>query len=519
MTARKPCPPAPGPLEAYAGGFDEVYESLAQRRAFRDYLAGLLLPRDRNKTLTAVAGAEPVLGAQQPNAQRLQFFLSESAWDADAVNARRLALLFGDPATAPHAGGVLVLDDTGDRKAGTKTAHVARQYLGSVGKIDNGIVAVTTLWADERVYTPLHVVPSTPARRLPRGNRNPAFRTKPQLAVELVAAAQAADVPFRAVAADCSYGDNLGFEEALAGAGIPFVLALKPAKGTWAPVDQAHTPEEAARRLRWGGPADPRDWTAVTRRFRDGHEERWWAADARLAGYGPDRAVRLVVVTADPATLPPLATWYLATNLPRPGAPHSARATAVPFPPAALAEVVRLYGLRIWVEQGYKQVKDELGWADFQVRADRAIRRHWTLVLCAFSFCWRAWFAARDTAWPPPPPDADLPPHQAAGAPPALPAVSPAVPHPGTAGGEKARAAAGTAAPPAPTPTGTTAVARLAGRPAPRPELARALDHALAHLARLVHGGPTARPPMAARPRRRRLQPASLSPLLTNYRY
>ncbi len=55
--------------------------------------------------------------------------------------------------------------------------------------------------------------------------------------------------------------------------------------------------------------------------------------------------------------------------------------------------MVRLYGLRNWVEQGYKQVKGELGWADFQVRSDRAIRRHWTLVCCAFSFCWRAWFA------------------------------------------------------------------------------------------------------------------------------
>jgi hypothetical protein len=52
--------------------------------------------------------------------------------------------------------------------------------------------------------------------------------------------------------------------------------------------------------------------------------------------------------------------------------------------------VVRLYGLRNWVEQGYKQVKGELGWADFQVRSDRAIRRHWALVCCAFSFCWQS---------------------------------------------------------------------------------------------------------------------------------
>ena len=57
-----------------------------------------------------------------------------------------------DPATAATDQGVLVIDDTGDRKDGNATDHVARQYLGSVGKVDNGIVAVTSLWADERCY-------------------------------------------------------------------------------------------------------------------------------------------------------------------------------------------------------------------------------------------------------------------------------------------------------------------------------------------------------------------------------
>lgn len=60
---------------------------------------------------------------------------------------------------------------------------------------------------------------------------------------------------------------------------------------------------------------------------------------------------------------------------------------------------MRIYGIRNWIEQGYKQVKDELGWADFQVRSDLAIRRHQTLLACAFSFCWHTWF----TDTPPPP--------------------------------------------------------------------------------------------------------------------
>jgi hypothetical protein len=378
-------------LEDYAAQFDALFGSLAQRRGLRAYLQGLLLPRDRNKTLTALAGAEPVVGAQHAAVQGLQFFVSESPWDAEQLNQRRLELLCADPATRPHGQGVLVIDDSGDRKDGHHTAHVARQYLGSVGKVDNGIVAVTSLWADERVYWPAHVTPYTPASRLPGGTRDPGFRTKPQLAVGLIDAARQAEIGFRAVVADCFYGDNEGFTEALGRAGEAFVLAVRPRKGVWAPADETHTPREAAAELAWTSPEEPGDWTKVTRRFRDGHTETWWAADARLraAGWGPDRRLRLVVATTDPATLPRLSTWYLVTNLAHP----ERRRPGAGFPPADLAEVVRLYGLRNWVEQGYKQVKHELGWADFQVRSDRAIRRHWQLVCCAFSFCWRAWFA------------------------------------------------------------------------------------------------------------------------------
>ncbi len=176
VTARRPCPPVPGPLEEFAAWFDSLFSSLAQRRGFREYLTGLLLPRDLNKTLTCLAGAEPVAGARHPAVQRLQFFLSESRWDHGQVNARRLEMLLSEPATAPHDGGVLVIDDSGDRKDGTATAHVGRQWLGRLGKTDNGVVTVTTLWADERLYYPLHAVPYTPARHFPKGPQRPGLR-------------------------------------------------------------------------------------------------------------------------------------------------------------------------------------------------------------------------------------------------------------------------------------------------------------------------------------------------------
>src|SRR6266567_1237714 len=217
MTKPKPCPRAPGALEEYAARFDDLFTHVAQRRGFREYLAGLLAPRDRNKTLTALAGAEP-------------------------VNARRLELLLAGPATAPHGGGVLVIDDSGDRKDGTKTAHVGHQWLGRYGKTDNGVVTVTTVWADERLYYPVDAVPYTPAKHFAKGKSDPGFRTKLQIGAALAVQAREAGFVFRAVAADSAYGDQDGFRSELAEAGLPFVMALKPRRGIWAYGPDAHTP-------------------------------------------------------------------------------------------------------------------------------------------------------------------------------------------------------------------------------------------------------------------------------------
>jgi hypothetical protein len=232
----------PAPLEQYAQAFDPLFHTRIQRQRFRDYLAGLLLPRDRNKTLTALVGAEPIVQAQTAPVQQLQFFLSESDWDGEAVTRRRIEVLQADPLTRAHDDGVLVIDETGDRKDGTQTAHGAHQYLGSIGKIANGIVAVSSLWADERVYCPVHVCPYTPAARLAGGKHHAAFRTKPQLAGEFVTAARQAGLLFRAVVADSLYGEHREFTRVLRQAGVPYVLALRASHGVWAAEPEAHSP-------------------------------------------------------------------------------------------------------------------------------------------------------------------------------------------------------------------------------------------------------------------------------------
>src|SRR5579884_826405 len=319
MTPRRPVPPAPGPLETYCQQFDALFSKANQRDGFRRYLAGLLLPQERNKTLTALANTEPVVGAQQPPAQSLQWFLSESTWDPEALTQRRLELLGADPLTAPSAQGVLVIDEHGDRKWGRKTAHVGRQYLANLGKTDNGVVSVSTLWADEGVYYPLHYEPYTPAPHFARGQADPRFRTKRQIAAALVRRALAAQIPCRAVVADSFYGEDEPLRQELGALGLGYVLALQPSHCWWHLEGTIGSLEEAVAAAPWAGTEQ---------------------------------------------------------------AAHSALAAA------DAAEIVRLYGLRQWVEQSYKQTKYALGWHEYQVRSDRAIRRHWALVCCAFAFCW-----------------------------------------------------------------------------------------------------------------------------------
>ena len=123
-----------------------------------------------------------------------------------------------------------------------------------MGKTATGIVCVTSHWTDGTRHVPVAVKPYCPACRLPKGKKDPAFRTKPDLAWELIQEARAAGIPFRAVVADCIYGENATLEARLFGAHIPYILALRAGHGTWQLVEDAEnppafTPEEAAQRV------------------------------------------------------------------------------------------------------------------------------------------------------------------------------------------------------------------------------------------------------------------------------
>ncbi len=117
--------------------------------------------------------------------------------------------MLGDPAAAVSENGVLlIIDGHGDRKWGKHAAHVSRQWLANIGKTDNGVVSVISLWADERVYYPVDFESCTPTHHFEGGKNDPKFRTKLKIARELVGLAVEEGVPFRAVVADSFYGED-----------------------------------------------------------------------------------------------------------------------------------------------------------------------------------------------------------------------------------------------------------------------------------------------------------------------
>jgi SRSO17 transposase len=126
--------------------------------------------------------------------------------------------------------------------------------------------------------------PSTSSRThqpttLRRASRIRSAGTKLKLAVELVRRAVQAKIPFRAVVADSFYGEDRGVKQGLRELGVGYVLALKPSHEWWHPVRAIGSFQEAARAARWKSPEQAGKWVKVTRTFRDGSSQDWWALE------------------------------------------------------------------------------------------------------------------------------------------------------------------------------------------------------------------------------------------------
>jgi SRSO17 transposase len=193
------------------------------------YVRGLLAPLEKKNSWTL---AEQAGEAIPDGMQRL---LASADWDADAVRddvrdyvVEHLAPRLGDPA------GVLVVDETGFLKKGTKSAGVARQYSGTAGRIENRQIGVFLGYAtaarrtflDRELYLPKVWAEDRERRAEARVGEEVQFATKPEQAMRMIARALDAGVPASWVTGDEVYGQHSGLRRMLEERQMPYVLAV-----------------------------------------------------------------------------------------------------------------------------------------------------------------------------------------------------------------------------------------------------------------------------------------------------
>jgi SRSO17 transposase len=371
-------------LESFVRPFAAELASDEQRRHALEYLAGLLSKLE-HKT------AEGIAYLHDHERQGLQKFIGLSPWD-HAPLRRALARQVGEDLGA--ADGVIVFDPSGFVKKGTKSAGVARQWCGRVGKTDNCQVGIYMAYVsreehalvDSRLYLPEEWAKDRGRREAAGIPREVRFRTRHALALEMLDEHGAA-LPHAWVAGDDEMGRPFDFREKLRGRGGRYLLAVP--SNTRVRDLEAPPPERGSRgpspwnpflRMdRWREPLGESAWTTIA--VRDGEKgplvvdavKRRVRARTPTNGTGPEE---LRFITRERQSDGTFKHDYYLSN-------------AAPETP--LAELARVSRAAHRIEECFKRAKSEAGLADYQVRTWRAWHRHQALALLA------AWFLNRET--------------------------------------------------------------------------------------------------------------------------
>jgi SRSO17 transposase len=335
------------------------------RRQAGRYLEGLLAPVERKNGWQLAEH----LGDARP--WRTQRVLSHVLWDEDAARDLCREHAVGRLGAADA---VLVVDETAFVKKGGHSAGVARQYCGTLGKVENCQVGVFLAYGsrkghaliDRRLYLPEAWAGDAERRRAAKIPDEVPFLTKPEIAREMIARALDAGVPCDWVLGDEVYGADRRLRTMLEERGKPYVLTIRSNDELEAELDGGVGRDEATALAR---ALPPRAW----RRLSAGAGTK----GERLYDWARVRLVR----PRDPSQ----ERWLL---LRRSVTDPEDLAYFVVFAPAGLRllDLARAAGRRWLVEECFEAAKQEVGLADYEVRSWRGWHRHVTLAMLALAF-------------------------------------------------------------------------------------------------------------------------------------
>jgi SRSO17 transposase len=391
-------------LTAFAAVFHDDFRRSDQARWTDIYLQGLLRDGER-KSIEALAARvvwPEHWGVTDP-AQALQNFVSQSTWDEQRLGRHyraHLAQTFASPQ------GLFVVDDTSFPKQGRHSVGVQRQYCGALGKKANCQVAVSLHYVSPRGHFPLALrlylpqswvpegaLPTQAQRRrldvagVPRDEQW--FRSKGQIALALLDQVRGEGLPGQVVVTDAGYGVAADFRQGLADRGLFYLAGVTSAMvvfaepprwerpvptGTGRPPTRPRLADDAPKpvslqELAQRTPLRRKTWREGTKGKLSGRFAwlRIWPAH----GWEQGRCAE-----AEPL-------WLLIEEQ----ADGQLKFALSNLPPGTrCVRAVRLWKSRWAVEQGYQQMKEELGLDHFEGRSWRGFHHHASLVLLAFGF-------------------------------------------------------------------------------------------------------------------------------------
>lgn len=245
---------------------------------------------------------------------------------------------------------------------------MGRQYIGEIGKTDNGIVVVTTHLYDGRKSLPLDIELYQHANSLPEGKKDPSFLKKPELALNLIDRTLSRGYHPGIVLIDAGYGNNSSFLSALENRQLKYLGGI--AKNRKVTVYLKNDSQETHR-------VDKLAESLPSEAFKEiqlniNKPRTLWVATIEVEISGLSGKKSLAIVMNKPTFSEATDIDYFLTNV----------EASIVTP----EWVVETYAQRNWVEVFYREAKGWLGLSEYQVRHKRSLMRHFILVMCAYTF-------------------------------------------------------------------------------------------------------------------------------------
>ena len=385
-------------LGQFLAPFSQFLRRSESRHALERYATGLLSGTER-KTASELGRSLP-----GTNGQRLQEFLTRTEWDSGQMDQLRVEHMRG---YACAGNGVLIIDDTGFAKKGAASVGVARQYSGTLGRVDNCQVLVTTHYVDRifdwpvtaRLYLPESWAKNKARRQKAHVPESVYFQTKGSIGLDLINWSIQAQVPFRAVVIDAGYGDQPVLLDGLVALGIAHVAAVSSATrfrcAKSVDQDQGDPPPPP-----YSGRGKPRKAPTLKERIPaiEAGEiierlppEAWQRVAWRTGTKGPlvKEFARIEVFrSGHRGAHLPVRGWLLGE---RPLSKHVRKEDhkcyfAWNLDGLSLEELVELAHIRWVIERFYQDAKGELGLDHYEGRRWTGFQRHVALVMLAHCY-------------------------------------------------------------------------------------------------------------------------------------